>query len=446
MKNGSKLAGIVMMCVAGAAYGQTGYSIVGGLSNFDVRNHCDEPCDEFEIEIEDMRPEDVIHTYRNPNYGNPTITTSPSGTGVLIDYRNPQHLSQVGLIEHFGVSLRNFNPANLIRVRWMRNGAPALVNGSVPGPGGSTPATQPVMPSIAADVVAGATGDGIMLTVTNNDPQQGIWIKRRAQVTTGGVTLESLMRNDPVVTTSYPIDAAPVYLESGSSMTFNEELVEIEDNQSVVFSSLYYQDVTMTGPFNAGHAMGAELGNVMTATLASPDGTCAAAAPMILEQPLSQTGEESSTINLRVQAESEGDTTPLVYQWLRGGVPIVESDMYHAVDTDELSIEEVTSESEGLYQVRVSNLCGSVISDSALVFVTGHNAPPPRARICDSLDFNNDGNIDPTDVDAYFSVLGENDCVPSGMACNDLDFNNDGNIDPTDVDAYFSILGEGPCI
>ena len=102
MKNGSKLAGIVMMCVAGAAYGQTGYSIVGGLSNFDVRNHCDEPCDEFEIEIEDMRPEDVIHTYRNPNYGNPTITTSPSGTGVLIDYRNPQHLSQVGLIEHFG--------------------------------------------------------------------------------------------------------------------------------------------------------------------------------------------------------------------------------------------------------------------------------------------------------------------------------------------------------
>jgi hypothetical protein len=71
-----------------------------------------------------------------------------------------------------------------------------------------------------------------------------------------------------------------------------------------------------------------------------------------------------------------------------------------------------------------------------------------RISSCDSLDFNNDGNIDPTDVDAYFSVLGEGPCIglPVGYTCGDLDYNNDGNIDPTDVDAYFSILGEGPCL
>ena len=73
-----------------------------------------------------------------------------------------------------------------------------------------------------------------------------------------------------------------------------------------------------------------------------------------------------------------------------------------------------------------------------------------RVRIssCDSLDFNNDGDIDPTDVDAYFSVLGEGPCIglPVGYTCGDLDYNNDGNIDPADVDAYFSILGEGPCL
>ena len=69
--------------------------------------------------------------------------------------------------------------------------------------------------------------------------------------------------------------------------------------------------------------------------------------------------------------------------------------------------------------------------------------PPP---LCDSLDYNNDGNIDPSDVDAYFSILGEGSCIPTGTTCGDLDFNNDGNIDPTDVDAYFSILGEGPCL
>jgi hypothetical protein len=27
-----------------------------------------------------------------------------------------------------------------------------------------------------------------------------------------------------------------------------------------------------------------------------------------------------------------------------------------------------------------------------------------------------------------------------------LDFNYDGNFEPEDVDAYFSVLGEGPCI
>jgi hypothetical protein len=76
-------------------------------------------------------------------------------------------------------------------------------------------------------------------------------------------------------------------------------------------------------------------------------------------------------------------------------------------------------------------------------FTTSGMAP----RTCDSLDFNNDGNIDPTDVDAYFSILGEGPCLgDTGNGCSDLDYNNDGNIDPTDVDAYFSILGEGPCL
>ena len=67
--------------------------------------------------------------------------------------------------------------------------------------------------------------------------------------------------------------------------------------------------------------------------------------------------------------------------------------------------------------------------------------------VCNSLDFNNDGNIDPTDVDAYFSVLGEGPCIGNpSSTCAPLDFNNDGNIDPADVDSYFSVLGEGPCL
>jgi subtilisin-like proprotein convertase family protein len=66
---------------------------------------------------------------------------------------------------------------------------------------------------------------------------------------------------------------------------------------------------------------------------------------------------------------------------------------------------------------------------------------------CNDLDFNNDGQIEPGDVDAYFSILGEGPCLgDTGSGCDSLDFNNDGNIEPEDVDAYFSVLGEGPCI
>jgi len=69
---------------------------------------------------------------------------------------------------------------------------------------------------------------------------------------------------------------------------------------------------------------------------------------------------------------------------------------------------------------------------------------PVAGPTCNDLDFNNDGNIEPGDVDAYFSVLGEGPCL-GGATCDSLDFNNDGNIEPEDVDAYFSVLGEGPC-
>ena len=71
----------------------------------------------------------------------------------------------------------------------------------------------------------------------------------------------------------------------------------------------------------------------------------------------------------------------------------------------------------------------------------------PTGPTCNDLDFNNDGNIEPGDVDAYFSVLGEGPCLGDiGGGCDSLDFNNDGNIEPEDVDAYFSVLGEGPCV
>jgi Immunoglobulin domain len=368
---------VMAACVLAAsstARAQTGYSITGGLSNFDCTNHCDDPCDEFEIEIEGIRPEDVMGTYHNGNYGSPAVVLSSDGTFTIIDYHNPSHLTSVGTIEHFGVHLRQLSASTPIRVRWMRGGAPARVNGQIPIPGGgSAPSTQPMMPQITADMGLGSTGgDGVVLSVTNTDPTQSIWIKRRAQVMVGAsVRLDALMPNDPTVTSTLQIDPSPVRIGPGQTMTYTSDLVEVEDHQSVVFAAEYYQNLHVGGPFNSSDILGPELGNVMTAALTNPGTGCEESQPVIQAQPQNASGALGSTVNLRVRAD--GNDVTLSYQWLKDGQPIVDGRMYHGATTDELSIEELTNASEGFYCVQVSNACGTAQSVSALVFVTGHN-------------------------------------------------------------------------
>ncbi len=382
-----KVLQTLVLCVAGsvgiAAYGspvlaQTGYSITGGMSNFDCVNHCDEPCNEFECEIEGIHPEDVVHCYHNGNYGAPTVTLSSSGTSTIIDYRNPQHATPVGSIEHFGISLRSLSAAGSIRVRWMVGGRSATVNGQIPvAGGGSAPASQPVMPAITADMGMGSVGqDGVTCTVTNNDAGQAIWIKRRAQVSAGVVTLESLMPNNPVVTTTVPLDSVPMYVGPGQSVSYTSDLIEIEDNESVVFAAEYFQDLTQQGPFNNTHTVGPMLGNVMTASIASPGSGCDTSSPVVLVQPINTTVPLNHSADLRVNAD--GNDLPLTYQWLRDGVALANTSNFHGVTTDELSIDEVSSATEGFYSCRISNTCGVVVTQSALVFVEGHNNPPAR--------------------------------------------------------------------
>ncbi len=372
-----------------SAHAQSG--ITGGLSNFDVPNRCDEPCDEFEVEIEDCRPQDITHTYHNGNYGSPSVGLSASGTSTLIDYHNPQHLTTVNSIEHFGIGLRQLGPTNLIRVRWMHNGRSALVNGQVPNPNGSgssTHASQPMLPLISADIGAGNVNpEGVTCTVTNTDPTQPMWIKRRGIVYQGLVSLEALMPNDPVVTTTVQFDPAPIYLEAGASISITSDLIEVEDNQSAVFAAEYYQDIfTFGGLFGTStHTPGPALGNVMTATITSPGGGCDQSRPTIISQPQSITVVAGHEAQLQVNAD--GNDLTLTYQWLREGSPITNAGGFHGVTTDELMIDSVTSATEGFYSVRITNECGSIVSDSALIFLQGHNVIPPRpltGSCCDS--------------------------------------------------------------
>ena len=161
------------------------------------------------------------------------------------------------------------------------------------------------------------------------------------------------------------------------------------------------------------------------------------AAPSILAGPVGGVWYEPGPIRLEVSTSGSG---PLQYQWFKDGSELLDDGFtITGAQSRTLDLNPVFFWHAGTYTVRVSNACGE--SNSASVEVT---VLPPA--VCDSLDFNNDGNIDPLDVDCYFSVLGEGPCLPEWATCNDLDFNNDGNIEPADVDSYFSILGEGPCI
>lgn len=363
----------VALLWAAAAFGQSGYSITGGMSNFDCGNHTDDSCDEFEVEIDGIHPEDVTHTYRNSNYGSPIVLLSNDGSFTIIDYRNPQHLTPKGGIEHFGISLRQLSAYNTIRVRWMRNGTTALVNGQIPLPtGGTAPATQPMLPTISGEMGAGSLGqDGITLSVTNNDPTQAIWIKRRGLVSQGSVTLEQLMTNDPVVTTTVPIDASPILLAAGATIAITSDLIEVEDNETVVFAAEYFQDLFIGGPFRATHTRGLALGNVMTATIAAPGTGCEYSQPLIVQQPASVNAAAGHSVQLQVEAE--GNEMSMSYQWLKEGQELQNGGGYSGVTHSDLEIDPLDASKEGFYSVRVTNACGVTVSNSALVFITGHN-------------------------------------------------------------------------
>lgn len=434
-------AALVAVAGSAAALGQaTGYTITGGLSNFDVTNRCDHECDEFEIEIEDCRPADIYHTYRNPNYGNPAI--EDHGTFTRIRYHHPGHLTAVNTIEHYGVSLRNFVPGTtVIRVRWMRNGHAALVNGSEPNPypgGGTAQNTQPRMPSITTENMVRPNGDDyIMLHVTNTDPTQAIWVKRTARVTAREVTLEELMSNDPLVTGSVTIDGQPVRLGAGQTLTLDQDLFELEDTQSAVFSAEYFQDVLGAGgPFGGGQPVrGPSLGHVMTASVAAQRLCGTDGAPVITGQPEALVDDLGASGDLSINVVT-ADIDP-IFEWRKDGVAIgVDNPLFEGADSDSLRIPVIDANTAGIYYCVVSNICGTVISDAAEVRIVGNDGGGGGPDGC-KADFNNDDNLDPDDLADYIAGFFQ------GTPDERCDQNRDGTIDPDDLSDYISDYFDG---
>ncbi len=114
-------------------------------------------------------------------------------------------------------------------------------------------------------------------------------------------------------------------------------------------------------------------------------------APTITTQPIAAIAPAGSSVTFSVVAAG---TPPLAYQWLKGGMAILEPSWQKA----SITIEDVTANDETDYSCRVTNAAGSVTSAKAkLTISTGPvvvvpPTPPLQPAATVSIRFNKDGS------------------------------------------------------
>ncbi len=138
----------------------------------------------------------------------------------------------------------------------------------------------------------------------------------------------------------------------------------------------------------------------------------------IRQSPTSRAVCCSGSAVLSIMAVGEGS---IQYAWRKDGVPI---DMIAnpSAATSTLHLSSLQPSDSGVYDCTASNQCGSVTSE------------PATLSVCVG-DFNCDGGIDGSDVQAFFGAW-EDGAVPA-------DVNGDGGIDGADVGEFFDAWERG---
>jgi hypothetical protein len=152
--------------------------------------------------------------------------------------------------------------------------------------------------------------------------------------------------------------------------------------------------------------------------------------PLITTDPTDVTVADGGTAMFTVAADPRGGGA-LTYQWRRGATPMIDGGPFSGTGTATLTISPATAAEAGVYSCRVTNSCGSVLSDGAMLVI---------APACDP-DLNQDGNVDQDDIAYLINVVGGGG-NPTGI---DPDFNQDGNVDQDDVSALINTVGGGGC-
>jgi hypothetical protein len=150
--------------------------------------------------------------------------------------------------------------------------------------------------------------------------------------------------------------------------------------------------------------------------------------PVIQQNPDTTGAFPDSPVNLSV---SSSGTAPLAYQWRKDGADLTDGGSVSGATSSSLTLASAQASDNGLYDVRITNACGTVLSNAAQVFV-----------YCVS-DFNGDGDVGTdADIEAFFLCLGGSCCQTCGVS----DFNGDGDFGTdADIEAFFRVLAGGSC-
>lgn len=147
--------------------------------------------------------------------------------------------------------------------------------------------------------------------------------------------------------------------------------------------------------------------------------TCVSAPPAISQPPQSAARCVGSSVSFNVTATG---ALPLTYQWEKNGIPIT------GENAASLVLSPVNSSNAGTYSVRVTNSCGTVLSEPATlsVYATG------------SADIDLNGIVDGLDVQRFVRALIDGPPPLQPWCAADMDA--DGDIDTTDMSLFMDTL------
>ncbi|MEP0845901.1 MAG: hypothetical protein HRF50_03660 [Phycisphaerae bacterium] len=384
--------------------------IMGGLGNFDTPNNTGDDCNEFDIELEGPHCEDVYHTYYNPNYHAPTIEALPGNVGIRVVYRNPQHATHPGSIEHFGVSIAGGVAISAQRFQW--------IPGTVGDPNPPPPPPPLAMPIISSEVLFFPTGIVLRETAENTDQYgRSVWIRRSKTRVDREVALEELMVNDPLIEGTVPVDAQLERLQPGEVMIEDEDADSLAELSSLVMVYEVYADV-------AG-VPGDLINTMLMASVAQATACPAQYLPTITLQPVdvwAPPGDGLYTFTTAATAPDPNAYGEIVYQWRHEGVDLVGEDQAF------IEIDTVNASTAGAYTCVVSNGCGAVMSDTAYL----HVGFPP----CPG-DLDGDAEVNLRDLSTLLTHFGQ----PYGASPLDGDTDGDHDVDLADLAALLTNYG-----